>query len=378
VDETPATTEWMETLIIGAGQAGLAAGYYLAQRHQPFVIVDAHARVGDQWRHRYESLHLFSPARWDGLPGMAFPAPGWSYPSGRQMGDFIEAYATRFDLPVRRSTRVDRLVRATDGTDDFIAVAGSQTFRARQVIVATGATTVPAVPAIAADLDPAIRQIHASQYHDPTQLDDGGVLVVGLGHSGADIALEVAASHPTVLVGRAHGEVPFRVLDSWRAHVFLRILGLVEDHVLTIRTPIGRRALSRSRVLAAPLLRVRSSDLARAGVERHDVRLSGTRDGKPVLGDGTVIDAATVIWATGFRPEYSWIEPAVVAPDGWPDMDRGISPVPGLYFLGVPFQFGVTSTLIHGVARDARYVVDRMMALASTRAAAGQAEPATI
>jgi putative flavoprotein involved in K+ transport len=377
VDGTPTATERVETLIIGAGQAGLAAGYYLAQRHQPFAIVDANARIGDQWRRRYQSLRLFSPARWDGLPGMTFPGPGWSYPSGRQMGDFVEAYASRFDLPVRTSTRVDRLVRASDGTEDFIAVAGSQTFRARQVIVATGAASVPAVPAIAAELDPAIRQIHSGEYRDPTQLGDGAVLVVGLGHSGADIALEAAASHPTILVGRAHGEVPFRVLDSWRAHVFLRILSLVENQVLTIRTPIGRRAMSRSRVLAAPLLRVRSSDLARAGVERHDVRLSGARDGKPVLDDGTLLDVATVIWATGFRPEYRWIEPSVVATDGWPDTDRGVSPVAGLYFLGVPFQFGVTSSLIHGVARDARYVVDRMMAHTARRATTRQGEPVT-
>lgn len=352
--------ERVDTLIIGAGQAGLAAGYHLTRRGMRFLIVDANDRIGDQWRRRWDSLRLFSPARWDGLPGKPFPAPGWSYPSGRQMAEYIESYAAWLELPVRSATRVERLVQADDGSDERIAIAGDHRFQACQVIVATGAFTVPVVPEIAAQLDPGIRQIHSGEYRNPSQLADGPVLVVGLGHSGADIAFETAATHRTILSGRSHGEVPFRVLGTWRAHVFLRLLGLVEDHVLTIRTPIGRKAMARSRVLSAPLLRVRSTELAQAGVEHHETRVTSVRDGKPVLEDGTVLDVANVIWATGFRPDYSWIEPPVTGADGWPVEQRGVSSTPGLYFLGVPFQYGANSTLIHGASPDASYVVDRI------------------
>ena len=369
--------EQVETLIIGAGQTGLAAGYYLSKRGQPFLIVEANDRIGDQWRRRYDSLRLFSPARWDGLPGRSFPAPGWSSPTGRQMADFVEAYAAWFKLPVRTGTRVDRLVRADDGSDDYIAHANDRRFRARQVIVATGAFTVPKVPEIASGLDPAIRQLHSSEYRNPSQLADGPVLVVGIGHSGADIALEVAGTHRTILSGKPHGELPFRVFDTWRARLFLPLLDFVESHVLTIRTPIGRKAASRTRVLPAPLLRVRRTELERAGVEQHETRVASAQDGKPVLEDGTVLDVANVIWATGFRPDYSWIEPPVTGADGWPVEHRGVSSMSGLYFLGVPFQYGVTSMLIDGAARDAKYVVDRIAERAGSAVSAGRREAVT-
>jgi putative flavoprotein involved in K+ transport len=365
------TTETVETLIIGAGQTGLAAGYFLSKRGFPFLILEANERIGDQWRRRYDSLRLFSPARWDGLPGKAFAAPGWSSPTGRQMADHLQTYAAWFGLPVRTGVRVDRLSPAGDGSDDFIAVAGDTRIRARQVIVATGAFTVPKIPDIAGRLDPAIRQLHSSEYRNPSQLADGPVLVVGLGHSGADIAFEVARTHRTLLSGKPHGELPFRVLDTWRARLFLPILAFAETHVLTIRTPIGRKAASQSRVLPAPLLRVRRTDLERAGVEWHGARVASAQDGKPVLEDGSALDVATVIWCTGSRPDYSWIEPSVAGPDGWPVEHRGVSEVPGLYFLGVPFQYGLTSMLIDGAARDAGYVVERI----AERVRANEAAP---
>jgi putative flavoprotein involved in K+ transport len=368
------TTEQVDTLIIGAGQTGLAAAYHLSKRGLRFLIVDANDRIGDQWRHRYDSLRLFSPARWDGLPGRAFPAPGWSSPTGRQMADHLESYAAWYGLPVRTGVRIDRLAPVGDVTDDFIAVAGDTRIRARQVIVATGAFTVPRIPEIAARLDPAIHQLHSSEYHNPSQLPDGPVLVVGLGHSGADIAFEVARTHRTVVSGKPHGELPFRVLDTWRARLFLPVLAFMEQHVLTIRTPIGRKAAMQSRILPAPLLRVRRGELDRAGVERHESRAASVQDGKPVLEDGTVLDVATIIWCTCARPNYSWIEPKVTGDDGWPIEQRGVSTVPGLYFLGVPFQYGLTSMLIDGADRDARYVVERIAERVGTTVSAGRQE----
>ncbi len=168
------------------------------------------------------------------------------------------------------------------------------------------------------------------------------------------------------------------MLDTWRARLILPILGFFEDHVITIRTPMGRKASSRSRIVAAPLVRVRGPELDHAGVERHAARVTSARDGKPALDDGTVLDVANIIWATGFRPDYSWIELPVTAADGWPNEYRGVSPEQGLYFVGVPFQFGLGSILIHGAAKDAKYVVERIAERVERQLSpAGRAEAAT-
>lgn len=375
MSSTTETTERVDTLVIGAGQAGLAAGHYLSRLGRPFLLLDANERIGDQWRRRWDSLRLFSPARWDGLPGRPFPAPSWSYPTGREMADYIEDYAAWSELPIRTAMRVDRLVRADDGSDDLIAHAAERRFRARQVIVATGAFSVPKVPSVAASLDRAIRQFHSSDYRNPSQLADGPVLVVGVGHSGADIAYEVAATHPTFLSGAAHGEVPFRVLDTWRARLFLPLLAFAEDHLITIRTPMGRKAAAKSRVVPPPLLRVRRTDLDLAGVERREARVAGARDGKPALDDGAVLGVSNVIWATGYRPSYGWIELPITGDDGWPIEHRGVSPERGLYFVGVPFQFGLASILIHGASKDAKYVVDRIADRVGATVPVGRSEP---
>jgi putative flavoprotein involved in K+ transport len=188
------------------------------------------------------------------------------------------------------------------------------------------------------------------------------VLVVGLSHSGADIAFEAAhAGHRTILSGKSHGEVPIRVTDTKRAIPGWPVVEFLFGHVFTMRTPIGRKMRSEVRSGGGPLLRVRSKDLDSAGVERHDAKTVGVRDGRPILADGTVLEVANVIWATGYRPDYSLVAAPVVGDDGWPVEERGVSPTkPGLYFLGVPFQYAFSSMLVAGAGRDARYVVDRI------------------
>ena len=353
--------ERIGTLIIGAGQSGLAAGYHLAQRGLPFLIVDGDRRIGDHWREHWDSLRLFSPAAVDGLPGMAFPTKPSHFPTGREMGDYLAAYAKRFDLPVVSGTIVER-VRRVDG-DRYEATAGGRRFVADQVIVAAGAFRSPNVPAIAASLDPAIRQFHSSEYQNPSQLRDGPTLVVGLSHSGADIAVELAKTRTTYLSGKSAGEFPMQVTDTPRARFGWLIVRFLATRVLTLATPIGRRMAPHVRSGGAPLLRVRSKDLAAAGVIRHDAKTTGVSDGKPMLDDGTVLDVANVIWATGFRPDYGWVEvPEFVGEDGWPTGKRGVaSAAPGLYFLGVPFQWAFASMNVFGVGRDAAYLVDRIV-----------------
>jgi putative flavoprotein involved in K+ transport len=287
------------------------------------------------------------------------------------MADYLETYATWHQLPVRSGVRVDRV----DPTDGRFAVTTSDGRRieAAQVVIATGPFREPYVPEIAAKLDPAIRQMHSHEYRNPDQLPPGAVLVVGLSHSGADIAFETAnAGHRTFLSGASHGEMPIKVTDSRRAALVWPVVEFVFKHVLTMRTPMGRKMRPHVRSGGGPLLRVRLEDLDRAGVERHDAKTVGVVEGRPQLADGTVLDVTSVIWATGYRPSYGFINAPITGPDGWPEEVRGVSPtVPGLYFLGVPFQYAFTSMLVTGAGRDAKYVVDRI----AERVGAGSADP---
>lgn len=347
-----ARVEHFATVVVGGGQAGLSVGYYLKKQGRPFVILDANDRIGGSWRTRtWNSLRLFTPARYDGLPGWPFPAPGWSYPTARETADYLEAYAARFDLPVRTGMTVDRLTR--DG-DRYSLRCGEHRFEADDVVVATGFYGKPVVPEFAAGLDPRIVQMHSSAYRDPSQLQPGGVLLVGAGNSGADIGMEVSRRHPTWLSGPDKGQIPVRI-ESRKARFALPLLWFVAGHILTVKTPIGRRV--RPHVLAegAPLIRVKSEDLLAAGVERVP-RAVAVRNGLPVLEDGRVLDVRNVIWCTGFRPDFSWIDVPVFGEPNEPLHERGVASEPGLYFLGLDFLFSFASENVGGVRRDARHV----------------------
>ena len=357
-----------DTVIIGGGQAGLAVGYHLVEQQRSMVILDAGERIGDTWRNRWDSLRVFTPARYDGLPGWSFPAPGWSYPTKNEVADYLEAYAARFRLPVRTGIRVDGLSRENGG---YVVTSGLQRYDADNVVVATGGYQAPRIPEFAAELDPGIVQLHSSEYRNPSQLRDGGALVVGAGNSGAEIALEAAAEHQTWLSGRDTGQEPVRaggLLDRLLTPPFWFML----SHVLTVRTPIGRRARQQLSGRGLPLARVRRKDLLRAGVERVP-RLTGVRDGLPVTANGDVLDVATVIWCTGFMPDFRWIDLPVFDAGGEPTHDRGVvRSAPGLYFIGLFFLSAGSSSLIGGVGRDARHIAKQ---LASRHALDGRAAP---
>ncbi len=366
-----------ETVVIGGGQTGLAAGHHLARRGVDFVVLEANHRIGDLWRSRWESLRLYSPAKYDALPGVSFDGPGHRFPTAREMGDYLETYAEREELPVRTGVRATR-IRA-DG-DSYAVETSDGTIAARQVIIAIGPFQHPYVPEVSRELDPAIRQIHSADYRRTDQLADGPVLVVGLGHSGADLAHEAArAGHRTIVSGTAHGQLPFSV-DSRRARLALPILRLVANNLLTLRTPIGRKMAPRVRLGGGPLLRYRRQELLAAGVEIRPARLVGARDGRPLLADDSVHDVATVVWCTGFRPDFRWVEPATLDERGWPVQERGLATgAPGLYFLGIPFLFGFTSMLVLGADRDAGFVADAVArrAAAGGRALAGATQGAS-
>jgi putative flavoprotein involved in K+ transport len=348
------SVEFVDTMIIGGGQAGLATGYHLKRRGLPFVILDAQERVGDAWRTRWDSLRLFTPARYDNLPGLPFPAPTWSFPTKDEMGDYMEAYAARFDLPVRTRVSVDRLSREGDR---YVIEAGDRRIEADRVVVSAGANRVPKVPAFAAQLDPGILQMHSSDYRGPAQLRDGAVLLVGVGNSGAEIAFELSRTHQTWLAGKESGQIPVRH-GTIRARLGFQVFAFVGYHVLTLGTPIGRRALPKLDSKAAPLIRVRKKELARAGVQRVP-RVAGVQDGLPLLEGGQVLEVENVIWCTGFRQDFPWIDLPVFAEDGRPVHDRGVvTSEPGLYFVGLVGQYSFSSDVIPGVGRDADYIAE--------------------
>jgi putative flavoprotein involved in K+ transport len=348
--------ETYETIVIGGGQAGLAVGYHLAKKGRPFVILEAHPRIGDVWRRRYDSLRLYSPARYDGLPGMAFPG-AWQTPTKDEVADYLEAYAARFDLPVKTRVAVQRLTKTAGG---YRLLTTDGTYDAVNVVVASGTWKDPFLPDFASALDPAIRQLHSHDYRNPRQLQPGPVLVVGAAHSGADVALEVAAEHQTVLAGRIHGELPFNI-EGPIARVMLPIMWFAANRVLTEKTPMGRKVQAEVRRGGGPLLRVKLPQLEAAGVEHVEHRVVGVDQGRPVLADGRVLDVTNVVWCTGFRTDLSWIDFDVAGADGWPEQVRGATvSSPGLYWVGLPFLYSFSSTLVGGVGRDAARVAQQV------------------
>jgi putative flavoprotein involved in K+ transport len=356
-----ATPERAETIVIGGGQAGLSVGYHLSRRGLPFLILEANQRIGDSWRSRWDSLRLFTPARFDGLAGMPFPAPAHAFPTKDEMANYLESYAARFNLPIRTGVKVDRL---TKRGNKFVVSAGNREFEAENVVVAMADFQSPRVPSFASELDPAIVQLHSSEYRNLEQLREGAVLVAGAGNSGAEIAIEVARLHATWMAGRETGQVPFRI-DGVAARVVLVpfLFRVVFHRVLTIKTPMGRKARPNALKGGAPLIRVKRADLTTAGVQRVP-RVVGVRNGLPLLEDARTLDVTNVIWCTGFHPGFSWIDLPVFADSGAPLHEGGVvTSEPGLYFVGLHFLYAFSSTMIHGVGRDA----DRIAAAIAAR-----------
>jgi putative flavoprotein involved in K+ transport len=343
-----------DTIVIGAGQAGLAAGYCLKRAGVGFTLLDSADDIGTTWARRWDSLRLFTPARYNALPGMVFPGERDSLPTKDEVAGYLKAYARRFDLPVRLRTRIASLRRS--GAAYTIATTNGEALSARSVIVATGANQQPYVPAFAAALQPRIVQIHSNDYRRPSQLPAGAVLVVGAGNSGAQIALELAESRRhVVLSGPDTGSLPRRFLGrdiyDWLWPTLMRP---------SLDTALGRR-LMRGRLFAGdPLVGMSRSSLAHANLTRAG-RTIGVRDGLPLLQDGsTPAEIAAVVWCTGFRPDFDWIELPVLGLDGYPVHRRGLAlDAPGLAFLGLRYQYRVGSALLGGVGEDAAYVVSR-------------------
>jgi putative flavoprotein involved in K+ transport len=348
-----------DVIVIGAGQAGLSVGYYLAKKGLRFLVLDANERVGDAWRKRWDSLRLFTPARFNSLAGMPFPAQAYYFPTKDEMADYLEAYAERFELPIRTGVKVDRLTKV-DGR--FVITAGDRRFEADNVVVAMSNWQKPRVPPFAKELHPGILQLHSSEYLNPSQLQDGGVLIVGAGNSGAEIAIEVVRRFPTWLSGRDTGHLPFKIGGLAYRLFLARLFGRVLfHHALTVNTPLGRKMRKKLLSKGQPLVRVKPKDLDAAGVQRAP-RIVGVRDGLPLLEDGSSLEVTNIIWSTGFQPGFSWIDLPSLGEEV-PLNERGVvTSEPGLYFVGLTFLFAASSSMVHGVGRDAKYIVDQIAA----------------
>lgn len=355
-------------IVIGGGQAGLAVSYHLHRHHVSHLVLEAAPRIGESWRSRWDSLRLFTPARYDGLPGLCFPGRSDRFPTKDEMADYLEAYVSEFRLPVRLSTRVNHLTRSDDR---FCIHAEGEGFEAGQVVVATGAFQTPYVPAFASQLRDEVLQLHAADYRRPAQLRPGPLLVVGAGNSGAEIALESAqAGHRTYLAGRSTGEIPAAAYALGG-----RIFWFFANHVLAVNTPIGRRAQPNVVNHGGPLIRLRMQEVVRAGVERTP-RVVGAVDGFPALEDNRVLEVANVIWCTGFRRDFSWIDLPIFDASGLPRHDRGVVVgEDGLYFVGLPFLTKLASAFIGGVGGDAARIA-HLIARQEDGLKAGEVAPA--
>jgi putative flavoprotein involved in K+ transport len=335
-------------LVIGGGQAGLAMGYHLAQRGIDHTILDAGERIGGVWRGRWDSLTLFTPARYSALPGMDFPGDPEAYPGKNAVADYLEAYASRFSLPVRSGERAVSLRGEPGGYEVEVRQSGRR-YEARQIVVATGPFQHPFIPAIAQDLVPDVVQLHSSDYRGPAQIPPGSVLVVGGGNSGVQIAEELSRTHRVHLsVGTRMPRLPQRVLGR-SVFWWLEGAGLLD---VDVQSRLGRR-MSRTETL------IGSSP---AGLRRHGVDVRGRMERASGVtasfADRQSVLVESVVWATGFRPDYSWLDVPVLDPGGVPIHRRGISAVPGLHFLGLPWLHTRGSALIGWVGRDAAHLAD--------------------
>lgn len=360
-----------DTVVVGGGQAGLAAGYYLALQGRNFVILEAHQRIGTSWRERWDSLRLFTPAWISGLPGMPISASADAFLTKDEVADYLEAYAAHFHLPLWLNTSVATLSKEGD---HYLLTVGNQQLEADHVIVATGSYQSPRLPVFASELNPAIRQLHSNEYHNPTQLQEGEVLVVGVGNSGAEIALELAPHRHVWLAGHETGYRPKNIAPLFK-HLYWWLL----HTALNADSKIGHRFKEQSENGGAPLIGIAKKAFKQAGVERVP-RMLGVIDGQPQLQDGRILAVKNVIWCTGFVPDYSWITLPVFGSNGYPIQHRGVvEHEPGLYFLGLPFQYTLTSSFIGGVGRDAHYIVEQIAKRTPVQVAPTKsAEPLTI
>jgi putative flavoprotein involved in K+ transport len=353
-----ASAQHREVVVIGAGQAGLAIGYFLAQQGRRFVILEAASELAAVWRSRWDSIRLFTPVRYDALPGLAFPGDPDSYPGRNEVVAYLTEYAQRFELPVELKSRVQSV--RTRGAGGFLVELADRTYEADQVVVATGPFQVPFTPALAADLGDDIVQMHSSDYRSPGDLPAGTVLVVGGGNTGYQIAAELAHSREVHLaVGARQTPLPQRILgrDLFR---YLEATGLMRK---TVTSRIGQRMKDRETLIGS------SPRAARKQGIRMRPRATAAKGATVTFADGSQLAVDAVVWATGYRLDHSFLALPIFDDQGTVRHRRGVSDVRGLYFLGLPWQHTRGSALLGWVKDDAEFIAQRIAEAAPARTA---------
>src|ERR687891_321277 len=346
-----------EVVVVGGGQAGLAIGYYLARQGRAFTILEAADEPAAAWRERWDSLKLFTSARYDALPGLAFPGDPDRYPTRDEVAEYLTEYARRFELPVELGSRVRSVRKAGDG---YTVELDDRAYEADQVVIATGPFQVPRVPPIAERLADDVVQLHSSAYRSPKAISAGPVLVVGGGNTGYQIAEELSSSCEVHLsIGSRQTPLPQRILGRdlfW----YLEATGLTRK---TADSRIGRRLSGRDTLIGSTPRALRR----RHGVQLHP-RAVGAKGPRVSFDDGVTLDVGAVIWATGFASDYSWIDAPVLDERGGPVHRRGVTDSPGLYFLGLSWQHTRGSALLGWIGDDAEHIAQRIEGFRPSRA----------
>jgi putative flavoprotein involved in K+ transport len=351
--------------VVGGGQAGIAIGYHLAQEDRNFAILDAASQPAATWRGRWDSLRLFTPVRYDSLPGKPFPGHPDDYPSRDEVVAYLTDYAAQFGLPVELSSPVSS-VEPVDGR--YLVETSGRTYEADQVVIATGPFQVPSVPQIADGLDGAVLHFHSSEYRAPDSIPPGPVLVVGGGNTGFQIAEELAATHEVHLsVGSRQMPLPQRLLGR-DLFTFLDKTGLMAK---SVETRLAQRLKDRETLIGSSPRSAR-----RRGVQLHPRTTAASGD-TVSFDDGTALGVSSVIWATGYRLDHSFVKAPVFDERGGVVHRRGVTASPGLYFLGLPWQYTRGSALLGWIKHDAEYLADRIRTHTAPTPSALQAAAAT-
>jgi putative flavoprotein involved in K+ transport len=403
------SVEQVDTLVVGAGQAGIAMSEHLSRCGLAHLVVERR-RIAERWRsERWDSLVANGPAWHDRFPGMEFPGidPD-AFPSKEQVADYFVAYAKKITAPIRCGVEVREAKRLVGRAGFFVGLSDG-TIEAQNIVVATGAFQVPVIPAFARE-NSGVLQIHSSAYRNPHQLPGGAVLVVGAGSSGVQIAEELLrAGKPVYLSVGPHDRPPrayrgrdycwwLGVLGKWDAdtprpqaeHVTIAVSGAYGGYTIDFRrlaaqgmTLVGRAVsyengkVTFARDLADNLARGDANymsllDEADAYVVDNGLELPKDPDARfaapdpacvsdPILELNLADDGITsIIWATGFTNDYSWLKANAFDERGRPNHRRGVSSEPGIYFLGLPWLSRRGSSFIWGVWHDAKYLADRI------------------
>jgi putative flavoprotein involved in K+ transport len=354
-----------DVVVIGAGQAGLAIGYFLQRQGRNFVILEGSDSIGSAWLDRWESLRLFTPRRYSGLPGRPFPGDPEGYPDRDEVIAYLERYAETFELPIELNSLVRGLTR--DNGQIVLEVDGRR-ITAEQVVVATGPFQKPFIPEVANRLEPEVFQPHSTGYRKPSDVPEGTVLVVGGGNTGFQIAEELSSTRRVVLaIGSRQTPLPQRLLgrDLFWWLTKTRLFNT------TVESRLGRKLRTRETLIGSSPRKLRRT----YGVElKPRVVDAGGRTVR--FEDGSELEVDAIIWATGYRPDYSWIDLPVFDPDDRLHHRRGVTDVPGLYFLGLTWQHTRGSALIGWVKDDAEFIAAQIAAFQDDPRRADAREPA--